>query len=235
MPIAAVLLDLGFPPATAKAVPLLARTAGLLAHLAEEQEQPGRLPDGGQGGGGDRLRAPAEGGPADARRPRSRRVRGASSSRSTTRATARSSPTSSSARPSTARSSRRPASPRPAAAGGLGDIARLPLTEKRELRATRTPDNPFGAHLCAAPRRDRPDLLDERHDRHAELHPADRGRPRQLGDRLGAELRGVRRRARASASSPPTTPGRSWRVRRSPPSTASGCATSRSAPGTPSG
>jgi citrate synthase len=40
MPIAAVLLDLGFPPSTAKAVPLLARTAGLLAHLAEEQEHP---------------------------------------------------------------------------------------------------------------------------------------------------------------------------------------------------
>jgi citrate synthase len=40
MPIAAVMLDLGFPPATVKAVPLLARTAGLLAHLAEEQEHP---------------------------------------------------------------------------------------------------------------------------------------------------------------------------------------------------
>ena len=40
MPIAAVLLDLGFPPAAAKAVPILARTAGLLAHLAEEREQP---------------------------------------------------------------------------------------------------------------------------------------------------------------------------------------------------
>ncbi|HEX4931383.1 MAG TPA: citryl-CoA lyase [Gaiellaceae bacterium] len=40
MPIAAVLLDLGFPATTAKAVPLLARTAGLLAHLAEELEQP---------------------------------------------------------------------------------------------------------------------------------------------------------------------------------------------------
>jgi citrate synthase len=40
MPIAAVLLDLGFPQAAAKAVPILARTAGLLAHLAEEQEQP---------------------------------------------------------------------------------------------------------------------------------------------------------------------------------------------------
>src|SRR5206468_861427 len=33
-------------------------------------------------------------------------------------------------------------------AAGLGDIAQLPLTEKDELRATRTADNPFGAHLC---------------------------------------------------------------------------------------
>ena len=40
MPIAAVLLDLGFPVVAAKAVPILARTAGLLAHLAEEQEHP---------------------------------------------------------------------------------------------------------------------------------------------------------------------------------------------------
>ena len=40
LPIAAVLLDLGFPSATVKAVPILARTAGLLAHLAEEREEP---------------------------------------------------------------------------------------------------------------------------------------------------------------------------------------------------
>jgi citrate synthase len=40
MPIAAVMLDLGFPSAAVKAVPILARTAGLLAHLAEEQENP---------------------------------------------------------------------------------------------------------------------------------------------------------------------------------------------------
>jgi phenylacetate-CoA ligase len=37
------------------------------------------------------------------------------------------------------------------AAGGLADIARLPLTEKRELRATCTPANPIGTHLCAPP------------------------------------------------------------------------------------
>ena len=36
------------------------------------------------------------------------------------------------------------------AAGGLGDIARLPLTEKRELRATCTRENPVGTHLCAS-------------------------------------------------------------------------------------
>jgi citrate synthase len=40
LPIAAVMLDLGFPPAAVKAVPILARTASLLAHLAEEREQP---------------------------------------------------------------------------------------------------------------------------------------------------------------------------------------------------
>ncbi len=40
LPLAAVLLDLGFPATAVKAVPILARTAGLLAHLAEEQELP---------------------------------------------------------------------------------------------------------------------------------------------------------------------------------------------------
>src|SRR3954468_18820320 len=40
MPIAAVMLDLGFPASAVKSVPILARTAGLLAHLAEEQQRP---------------------------------------------------------------------------------------------------------------------------------------------------------------------------------------------------
>lgn len=40
MAIAAVLLDLDFPPAMIKAIPILARTGSLLAHLAEEQERP---------------------------------------------------------------------------------------------------------------------------------------------------------------------------------------------------
>jgi len=40
LPIAAVLLDLGYSVETVKTVPLLARTAGLLAHLVEEREEP---------------------------------------------------------------------------------------------------------------------------------------------------------------------------------------------------
>jgi phenylacetate-CoA ligase len=34
-------------------------------------------------------------------------------------------------------------------AGGLTEIDKLPLTEKQELRESRTADNPVGAHLCA--------------------------------------------------------------------------------------
>lgn len=40
MAIAAILLDLDFPAGMLKAIPILARTAGLLAHLAEEQHRP---------------------------------------------------------------------------------------------------------------------------------------------------------------------------------------------------
>jgi citrate synthase len=39
MPIAAVMLDLGFAPALVSAVPIIARTASLLAHLEEEREE----------------------------------------------------------------------------------------------------------------------------------------------------------------------------------------------------
>ncbi len=38
--IPAVLLDVGYPPASLKGVPILARTAGLIAHLLEEQHHP---------------------------------------------------------------------------------------------------------------------------------------------------------------------------------------------------
>jgi phenylacetate-CoA ligase len=38
----------------------------------------------------------------------------------------------------------------PEDAGGLAEIAQLPLTEKSEIKGTRTPDNPIGSHLCAS-------------------------------------------------------------------------------------
>jgi len=38
-------------------------------------------------------------------------------------------------------------------AGGLDHIAQLPLTDKHELKATATLDNPVGAHLCVEPER----------------------------------------------------------------------------------
>ena len=41
------------------------------------------------------------------------------------------------------------------AAGGLDDIARLPFTEKSEIRASCTPENPIGSHLCV----DRSDII----------------------------------------------------------------------------
>ena len=36
----------------------------------------------------------------------------------------------------------------PEQAGGLSEIARLPFTEKNEIRASCTPENPIGTHLC---------------------------------------------------------------------------------------
>lgn len=39
-PIGAILLDLDFPDAAVKGIPILARTAGIIGHLAEERESP---------------------------------------------------------------------------------------------------------------------------------------------------------------------------------------------------
>ncbi len=38
----------------------------------------------------------------------------------------------------------------PESAGGLAEIGQLPLTEKNEIRATSTRENPIGSHLCVA-------------------------------------------------------------------------------------
>ena len=136
MPIAAVLLDLGFPVSAAKAVPILARTASLLAHLAEEQQQPlgfllARAP-----------RRQSSTGMTDVeRRPWAEQL----------------APDDASYREQIAYLLERSPFYREklgrARRGGLAEIAELPLTEKDALRASRTPDNPIGAHLCAEPRR----------------------------------------------------------------------------------
>ena len=84
--------------------------------------------------------------------------------------------------------------------GGRGRRPRghRPAAADREGRAQ-------GHHDAGQPRRcapvrracrDRAHLLHERHDGHAQLHPADGERSRQLGDRLGAQLRDLRRRGR---------------------------------------
>ena len=67
------------------------------------------------------------------------------------------------------------------AVGGLDDIAALPLTEKDELRASRSDADPIGTPSRGAARGGRAHLLDQRHHRRAELHPAHGGRPRELG------------------------------------------------------
>ena len=64
---------------------------------------------------------------------------------------------------------------RAGAAGGLDDIAELPLTEKARASATLHARQPDRRAPLRARDRDRPDLLDERHDGHAELRPAHRG------------------------------------------------------------
>ena len=191
MPIAAVMLDLGFPASAVKAVPILARTAGLLAHLAEEQEQPARLPHGRGRRGGDPVRATAGGRvmlTADVEtRPWEEQLAldDAAYREQLAYLFERSRVLSGEAGRSRVRDAGRGRRAR--------DIAELPLTEKHELRATCTPENPIGAHLCATP----PEIVriysTSGTTGVAQLHPAHGGRPRQLGHRLRAQLRGVGR------------------------------------------
>jgi hypothetical protein len=76
------------------------------------------------------------------------------------------------------------------ARGHRGAAAHRQARDQGDLH-TREPDR--GSSLRAGVR-DSAHLLDERNDRRSQLRPADGARPRQLGDRLGAELRGIRRR-----------------------------------------
>ena len=189
MPIAAVLLDLGFDARTVKAIPILARTASLLAHLAEERDEPI---------GFGWRRPPSTPSPTS---PRDERAAGAA--RLPARALR--------LLPREARRARRRRRARRAAAD---DEAGAP-----RHRLARLAD---GHARVRGAGRDRAHLLHERDDRHAELHPPHRRRRGELGHGLQPQLRACRACSRASGSSRPTTPARSWPAPRSPPSTASG-------------
>ena len=163
MPMAAVMLDLGFPPDIVKGIPILARTAGLIAHLVGGAPALGRLPDGegcrGLGplprvGGTQRVMlAEIEARPWDEqleiddaqyREQLAYLLERSAFYREKLGAAGISSAD---------------------GTGGLAEIARLPLTEKQELRAAAGPEQPIGAHVCVEPVRDRADLLHQRHDR----------------------------------------------------------------------
>ena len=199
MPIAAVMLDLGFPAASVKAIPVLARTAGLLAHLAEEQQQPIGFLMAGKAEEAISYEPPAGAAPMMLA-PEVEALPWAEQLAIDDAAY----------REQIAYLFERSAFYREKlAAAGFGSAAALraawptsralPLTDKRELRERCTPENPIGEHLCADARRDRPRLLDQRHDRHAELHPADRraisttgSRPRRGATRPPASTPGER-------------------------------------------
>ena len=116
-----------------------------------------------------------------------------------------------------------------------GRIARPAADREAGAARRRARPRTRSARTCARARRDRPHLLDERHDRHAELHPADGGRPRQLDHGLGAQLRRVGRGARPAHRLDLQRRAVRRPARRSRRSSASASATSRSAPATPSG
>ncbi len=148
MPIAAVMLDLGFSSDVVKAVPILARTAGLLAHLAEEQERPlGFLMAG-------KAEEAVEYEPPDARVMLAPEVEALPWAEQLVI-------DDQSYRAQLAYLFERSAFYRDKLtaagiasaddAGGLDGIARLPLTEKSELKATATAENPFGSHFCPDP------------------------------------------------------------------------------------
>ena len=192
LPIAAVLLDLGFPASSAKAIPLLARTAGLLAHLAEEREHPVGFLMAGKAEDAVTYERRRGGRSQPVTCPRPRRFPGTSNARSTRRATAPRSRTSSTARRSTARSWPRPDSTVPLPPVGWTTSQRFP-SRTSTSSAPRSPGQSVRRAPLRRSGRHRPDPLDERHHGHAELHPAHRGRSGQLGDGIVAELRGVRR------------------------------------------
>ena len=82
------------------------------------------------------------------------------------------------------------------AVGGLADIARLPFTEKDELRASRSADEPIGAH-CAATRDEIVRIYSTSGTTGTPSYiPLTAARRRGVGAHVGAQLRRLRRQAR---------------------------------------
>jgi hypothetical protein len=106
----------------------------------------------------------------------------------------------------------------PADVGGLDDIAKLPFTEKDEIRATQASAPPFGAHLAADPAQPAPRFQHQSGTTGVPCYLGPHGeRPRHVRDQRGAWLHGrgllARGRRSWSASTPaPSSPARSTTV-----------------------
>ena len=148
MPIAAVMLDLWFPPTAVKGVPLLARTASLIAHLAEEQRNQIGFLMAGVAEDAIAYEPPPRGRRSDARAGGRGPPVGGSARRRRRDLPRASSATCSSARRSTAEARRCRASPLPRPRAGWRRSPHFPSPTKQELRDTCTDEAPIGAHLC---------------------------------------------------------------------------------------
>ena len=196
MTIAATLRDVEVPPGLIRAVPILARTAGLIAHCIEEAESADRLPDGLEGRGSD---------PSHRGRGRSRLM--------IVEPEIEQAPWEDQARSDAPlylkqieylfersrfyrEKLERAGFATHGAVGGLEAIEGVPLTEKDELRRSRSRRRTDRRASDRFARRDRAHLFDQRHDRNAELYSADRRRSRGLGAHFRALLRGLGANAR---------------------------------------
>ena len=225
LPIAAVMLDLGFPASVVKAVPILARTASLLAHLAEEQRAPARLPAGGAAEEAVESSASMMLEPEVETRPWEEQL-------ALDDAAYREQLAYLLERSPFYREKLGAASSTPS--GGLDRDRAAPAHREAGAARHRHAENPFGAHLA------------RRASEIVRIYSTSgtTGTPSYIPLTAGDLDNWVTGSARSyaasgvapgSASSPPTTPARSSRALRSTRSTASASLTSRSAPATPTG
>ena len=133
MAIAATLRDLDVPASLVRGVPILARTAGLIAHLGEEAETPIGFFMASQAEAAIRYVGEDAGRMTHGRARNRSRALGRASRPRRSALSRRRSPISSSARASIATSSRAPASIRPRAVGGLDENRRTAVHRKGRI------------------------------------------------------------------------------------------------------